>query len=73
MKQPGFFDLPDHMKRLSDAGDPLETMVRVVNFESFRGLLEASLGLSQPGANPGPNPGPRVGVHLMTQSRCSRY
>jgi hypothetical protein len=29
MKQPGFFDLPDHMKRLSDAGDPLETVVRV--------------------------------------------
>jgi len=24
MKQLGFFDLPDHLKRLSEAGDPLD-------------------------------------------------
>jgi hypothetical protein len=29
MNQLGFLDLPDHLKRLSEAGDPLEEMVVV--------------------------------------------
>jgi transposase, IS5 family len=56
MKQAGFFDLPDHMKRLSEAGDPLEMMARIVNFSSFRPLLEASLGLSKAGSQGGRPP-----------------
>jgi IS5 family transposase len=56
MKQAGLFDLPDHMKRLSDAGDPLETMSRVVNFGSFRPLLEASLDLTHSGPKGGRPP-----------------
>lgn len=46
MKQLGFFDLPDHLRRLSAAGDPLEEMARVIDFEEFRPLLESSLGYS---------------------------
>ena len=36
MEQLGFFDLPDHLKRLSEAGDPLEEMDRLIDFEAFR-------------------------------------
>jgi len=43
MNETGFFDLPDHLKRLSDAGDPLEEMARVIDFEAFRPALEAAL------------------------------
>lgn len=46
MKQLGFFDLPDHLKRLSEAGDPLEEMARVIDFEAFRPLLDEALGYS---------------------------
>lgn len=44
MNQAGLFDLPDHLKRLSDAGDPLEEMARVIDFEAFRPVLVAALG-----------------------------
>src|SRR5918993_5655731 len=43
MMQVGFFDLPDHLRRLSEAGDPLETMARAVDFEAFRPVLEQAL------------------------------
>lgn len=43
MGQLGFFDLPDHLKRLSEAGDPLEEMARVIDFEAFRPTLEEAL------------------------------
>ena len=43
MEQVGFFDFPDHLKRLSDAGDPLEVLSGAVDFEIFRPLLEAAL------------------------------
>ena len=43
MEQVGFFDFPDHLKRLSDAGDPLEVLSGAVDFEVFRPLLEAAL------------------------------
>lgn len=46
MKQLGFFDLPDHMRRLSETGDPLEEMLRVIDFEAFRPTLEAALQYS---------------------------
>lgn len=36
--QPGFFDLSDRYEQLSAAGDPLERLAAVVNFEVFRGL-----------------------------------
>src|SRR5512135_1420047 len=42
----GFFDLPDHLKRLSEAGDPLEEMARVIDFEVFRPALEEALAYS---------------------------
>ena len=42
--QPGFFDLSDRYEALSAAGDPLERLARVVDFEVFRGPLIAALG-----------------------------
>jgi transposase len=43
MRQAGLFGLSDQLKRLSDCGDPLETMSRVVDFEVFRSALEGAL------------------------------
>lgn len=43
MRQAGLFGLSDHLKRLSAFGDPLEEMVRVVDFEAFRPVLDAAL------------------------------
>jgi IS5 family transposase len=44
--QPGFFDGEDRLKALSAAGDPLERLSLVVDFEVFRGELEAALSRS---------------------------
>tara|TARA_R110002167_G_scaffold59293_5_gene167940 strand:+ start:1792 stop:2385 length:594 start_codon:yes stop_codon:yes gene_type:complete len=41
--QPGFFDLSDRYEALSAAGDPLERLAAVVDFEVFRGPLAAAL------------------------------
>jgi transposase len=41
--QPGFFDADERLKVLSAAGDPLERLATVVDFEVFRGELEAAL------------------------------
>lgn len=55
MNQLGFFDLPDHLKRLSDAGDPLEALDDAVDFEAFRPVLDAALGYGD-GAKGGRRP-----------------
>jgi hypothetical protein len=44
--QPGFFDGEERLKALSAAGDPLERLARVVDFEVFRGDLAAALSRS---------------------------
>jgi transposase, IS5 family len=41
--QPGFFDRDERLKALSAAGDPLERLAAVVDFEVFRGDLDAAL------------------------------
>ncbi|MDE2570136.1 MAG: IS5 family transposase [Sphingomonadales bacterium] len=41
--QAGFFDLSDRYEALSAAGDPLERLAAVVDFELFRGPLVAAL------------------------------
>ncbi len=41
--QPGVFDLSDRYAALSAAGDPLERLASVVDFEVFRGPLIATL------------------------------
>ncbi len=41
--QPGFFDLSDRYEALSAAGDPLERLSAVVDFDIFRGPLVAAL------------------------------
>src|SRR5271154_3278848 len=44
--QAGFFDSDERLKALSAAGDPLERLARVVDFEVFRADLEATLARS---------------------------
>lgn len=44
--QQGFFDLDERYGALSAAGDPLEKLAGVVNFEVFRYLLEKALNRS---------------------------
>lgn len=41
--QPGFFDLSNRYEALSAAGDPLERLAAVVDFEVLRGPLVAAL------------------------------
>lgn len=41
--QPGFFDTEEQLRELSEAGDPLERLLAVVDFEVFRGDLDAAL------------------------------
>jgi IS5 family transposase len=41
--QPGFFDADERLRALSAAGDPLERLRAVVDFELFRAELEATL------------------------------
>ena len=41
--QPGFFDVEDRLKRLSDLGDQLEAFARAVEYEQFRPTLDATL------------------------------
>jgi hypothetical protein len=47
MCQAGLFGLSDQLKRLSDCGDPLETMSRAVDFEIFRLALEKTLAYGE--------------------------
>lgn len=54
-KAPGFFDVDDRLKRLSDLGDQLETYGRVVDFEAFRPELEKALAYAS-GAHGGRPP-----------------
>ena len=44
--QPGLFDLDERYASLSSAGDPLERLAMVVDFELFRPELEAALDRS---------------------------
>ncbi|MFC4291447.1 transposase [Sphingorhabdus arenilitoris] len=46
MHLPNLFSLSEHLKRLSDDGDPLEVLAAAVDFEIFRGLLVKGLGYS---------------------------
>ena len=41
--QPGFFDLDERYAALSEAGDPLERLGAVIDFEPFRYRLEKAL------------------------------
>lgn len=43
VKQPGLFDVDERLRTLSAAGDALERLKAVVDFELFRSELEAAL------------------------------
>ena len=45
-RQPGFFDVDERLERLSDLGDQLQALAAVVDFEIFRGELNAALAYS---------------------------
>ncbi len=47
--QPGFFDIDEGYAKLSEAGDPLERLVKAVDFEVFRHQLRAALNRSDRG------------------------
>ena len=47
--QPGFFDAEERLKALSAAGDPLERLAAVVDFEVFRAELQAALARAETG------------------------
>src|SRR3981189_2708297 len=53
--QPGFFDIDDRLRRLSDLGDQLEAFRVVLDFGIFRSELEAALAYSD-GAQGGSPP-----------------
>jgi hypothetical protein len=44
--KPGFFDVDERYAALSAAGDPLERLAAVVDFEIFRPVLNAALARS---------------------------
>lgn len=44
--QPGFFDIDERLKRLSDLGDQLEAFAGAVDFEIFRADLVKALAYS---------------------------
>jgi len=44
--QPGFFDVEERLKRLSDLGDQLEAFSAAVDFEIFRPRLDEALTYS---------------------------
>lgn len=44
--QPGFFDIDERLKRLSDLGDQLEAFAGAVDFEIFRADLLKALAYS---------------------------
>ena len=46
MIQAGLFGLPEHLRKLSSTGDPMEVLAKVVDFEIFREALEAALDYS---------------------------
>lgn len=47
MVQRGFFDVETRYEALSKAGDPLEKLISVINFEVFRETLDKALGYSE--------------------------
>jgi IS5 family transposase len=46
MGQPGFFDIDERLAALSAAGDPLERLSAVVDFDLFRPVLDGALARS---------------------------
>ena len=59
--QPGFFDLDERYAALSEAGDPLERLGAVIDFEPFRYRLEKALRRSD---------GSKGGIQSAGSSSC---
>jgi len=70
--QPGFFDVDDRLKRLSDLGDRLEGFRAAVDFEMFRPDLDAALAYSD-GAQGGRPPFDRKRCYYPTPSNFSFF
>ena len=54
MKQKGFFDEEESLRKLSKLGDPLEKLNEYINWEGFRGLL--TKGIKKEARGPGGRP-----------------
>jgi Transposase and inactivated derivatives, IS5 family len=50
MKQLGFFDESSHLKKLSQLGDSLEKLNKVINWEMFRAILVGAFQKEHKGA-----------------------
>jgi transposase, IS5 family len=50
--QPGFFDSDERLKALSAAGDPLERLAQVIDFEVFRGDRGSAVALGSDQGRP---------------------
>ena len=68
--QPSFFNVKEHLQRLSDIGDQLKAYAAAVNFEFFRPDLEVALGYSD-GAKGGRPPYDPLLMFKVLISRCS--
>ena len=66
--QPGFFDVDERLKRLSDLGDQLEGFAGAVDFEIFRADLVRALAYSDgsQGGRPPFDPGMMFKVSMPT-------
>jgi hypothetical protein len=65
--QPGSFDTEDRLRELREVGDPLEALLAVVDFEVFRGDLDAALRRSdrRKGGWPPPETSERTAEALL--------
>src|SRR2546430_17719224 len=71
--QPGFFDIDDRLRRLSDLGDQLEAFRVVLDFEIFRPELDAALAYSD-GARGGRPPfDPVMMFKIGETDECRRH
>ena len=48
-RQPGFWDVENRLRQLSEHGDPLEKLAATVDFEIFRAELESAVDSRNPG------------------------
>ena len=67
--QPGFFDIDETLRRLSDLGDHLEAFRSAVDFEMFRAELNAALCYSDGAQGGRPAFDPVMMFKILSSSR----
>ena len=67
--QPGFFDIDDRLKRLTDLGDQLETFRSALDFELFRPKLNAVLTYTDRSEGGRPPFDPVLMINILSSRR----